>query len=180
MKECHAGNKRLPGMEQLPFPLRGIEPCKLPIDPDPCVRDRGGSFFLDIDDIDSSVQFLTDMRPVNITEIVVLVKIQQQFSIPKWQVTRHGGFLLCSRFHSEQAFPFRMMRDALKVYTNHGKINDLPVISIGCGIPIICKIVGATCAKIPSVLNFACTSCGTTRYSGTGNVVCAVNGLPVS
>jgi len=76
MKECHVGNKRLPGIEQLTFPLRGIEPCKLPIDPDPCVRDRGGSFFLDIDDIDSSVQFLTDMRPVNITEIVVLVKIQ--------------------------------------------------------------------------------------------------------
>jgi len=28
------------------------------------------------------VQFLTDMRPVNITEIVVLIKIQQQISIP--------------------------------------------------------------------------------------------------
>src|SRR5438067_13470599 len=82
MNECHMGNKRLLGIEHLTLPLRRVEPGKLPIDPDSGMRDRGGSFFLDIDDIDSSVQFLADMRPVNITEIVVLVKIQQQFSIP--------------------------------------------------------------------------------------------------
>src|SRR5437870_5682987 len=81
MSECHMGNKRLPGIEQLTLPLRRVEPCKLPIDPDSCAGDRRGSFFLDINDIDSCVQFLADMRPVNITEVVVLVKIQQQFSI---------------------------------------------------------------------------------------------------
>src|SRR5436305_12122185 len=94
MKECYLGHQRLPGIEQLTRPLRCIEPGKLPIDPDPGAGDRRGSFLLDIDDIDSGVQFLTDMRPVNITEIVVLVKIQQQFPIPEWQVSRHGGFLL--------------------------------------------------------------------------------------
>src|SRR5438094_3650761 len=96
MKQCHVGHQRLPGIEQLTPPLRCIEPRKLPIDPDPCAGDRGSSFFLDIDDIDSGVQFLTDMRPVNITEIVVLVKIQQQLSIPEWQGSRHGGFALFS------------------------------------------------------------------------------------
>src|SRR2546428_8106707 len=96
MKECHVGHQRLPGIEQLTLPLRCIEPRKLPLDPDPRAGDRRGSLLLDIDDIDSGVQFLTDMRPVNITEIVVLVKIQQQLSIPEWQVSRHGGFSLLS------------------------------------------------------------------------------------
>src|SRR5579884_1669756 len=81
MKECHMGNKRLLGIEYLTLPLSCVEPGKLPIDPDSRAGDRRSSFFFNIDDIDASVQFLADMRPVNITEIVVLVKIQQQFSI---------------------------------------------------------------------------------------------------
>jgi hypothetical protein len=94
MKEGHVGHERLLGIEQFTLPLGSIKPRKLPIDPDPGVGDREGNFLLDIGDIDSSVQFLTDMRPVNITEMVVPVKIQQQFSIPEWQVSWHSGFLL--------------------------------------------------------------------------------------
>src|SRR2546425_1644933 len=96
MNECHLGHQRLPGIEQFTLPLRSIKPCKLPLNPDPSMGNREGNFLLDIGNIDASVQFLTDMRPVNITEIVVLIKIQQQISIPEWQVSRHGGFSLLS------------------------------------------------------------------------------------
>jgi hypothetical protein len=81
MSEGHMGNKGLPGIEHLTLPLRRVEPGELSLDPDACAGDRGSSFFLDINDIDASLQFLTDMRPVNITEIVVLIKVQQQLSI---------------------------------------------------------------------------------------------------
>src|SRR5437763_16128809 len=96
MNERHMGYQRLPGIEQFTLPLRGIKPYKLPIDPDPGMGDRQSNFLLNIGDVDAGVQFLTDVRPVNIAEMVVLVKIQQQFSIPEWQVSWHRGFLLSS------------------------------------------------------------------------------------
>ena len=82
MKECHVGHERLLDIEEFTFPLRCIKPGKLPIDPDPGVGERESNFLLYIGDVDAGMQFLTNMRPVNIPEIVVLIKTQQEFSIP--------------------------------------------------------------------------------------------------
>ena len=47
-----------------------------------------------------------------------------------------------------------------------------PVISLGCGIPISSKRVGATSARHPPSLNLCFSSL--TKIKGTGFVVCAV------
>ena len=56
----------------------------------------------------------------------------------------------------------------------------LPYISIGCGSPIRSSIVGARSARIPPVLSLSSWCLCETRMQGTGLVLCAVKGPPVS
>ena len=56
---------------------------------------------------------------------------------------------------------------------------DFPVISFGCSIPISSINVGAISARHPPSLKPYAGS-AFTRMNGTGLVVCAVNGSPVS
>ena len=58
-------------------------------------------------------------------------------------------------------------------------IRDLPVISSGCFIPIHSISVGTISARHPPSLSVYEGS-AFTRMNGTGLVVCAVNGAPVS
>jgi hypothetical protein len=59
-----------PLIEQFPLPFRSIKPCKLSIDPDTRVRN-----------ITASVQFLSYVRPIDIAEIIALIKIDQETTI---------------------------------------------------------------------------------------------------
>src|SRR5579864_340930 len=86
--------QRLLFVDYLALPIRRIEPGKAAIDPDPGVRDITGG-----------MQFLTNMRPVNITQVVAFVEVEQQSSIANRQISRHitPSFLLRRRAASSYA-----------------------------------------------------------------------------
>ena len=69
------------------LPALVVQPAKLPIDPDPKTTGVAGSVIL-----------LPHMRPVDVPQIVVVVKVDQQRSIPDGDISRHGTlpFSRCS------------------------------------------------------------------------------------
>jgi hypothetical protein len=65
MGQTYTCHQRLRLVYQFSLPLRGVQPGKLTINPDACVRN-----------IPIGMQFLPHVRPVYIAEIIPAVKIQ--------------------------------------------------------------------------------------------------------
>ena len=67
------GNKRLLFVYHLALPFRSIQPGKLVIHP-----------HTGMGDIPGSVYFLTHVRPVDVTQVITFIKIQEQPSVSYW------------------------------------------------------------------------------------------------